>query len=290
MEPSWNKYDNAYKFLFSHKKIFLQFLQSFINFDFVKNLNESNLELIDKSFVSEEFISRESDIIYKISLAEREFYILFLLEFQSTPDKTFPVRIALYTLQLYDSIFRNSQKGLLPAIFPTVLYNGSNDWNIPVNISDLIEKTIPIQYIPSIEYFPLIEKDIHDDVLKQLHNLIAAVFYLEKRKKQEELQEAINEVLDYIKTEDIFNIRVFAVWLKRMFRQQVTNNEIKKIDNYLGVKAMITTLAEAIEKKGIEKGIEKGIKKTAKRMKNEGFAIDQIQKVTGLTRKEIEKL
>ena len=94
-------------------------------------------------------------------------YIYVLVEFQSTVDKTIPVRMLLYILQLYDQLFRNSQKGKLPAIFPVLLYNGSKEWIIPNDIQDLIEKTIPSRYIPSFEYYPVIENKISDRVLKK---------------------------------------------------------------------------------------------------------------------------
>ena len=54
---------------------------------------------------------------------------------------------------------------------------------------------------------------------------------------------------------------------------------------------------EGLEK-GIERGIERGIEKgrieglleTVKAMKEEGFSIEQIQKISGLTREEIERI
>ena len=107
------KYDNAYKYLFSNKRIFLQLLKSFVDEDFVKEITLENIELLEKSFVSDEFLARESDIIYKIKLKDSEVYIYILLEFQSTVDKTIPVRMLLYLLQFYDLLLRNSQEGLL---------------------------------------------------------------------------------------------------------------------------------------------------------------------------------
>jgi len=87
-------------------------------------------------------------------------YIYVLVEFQSTVDKTIPVRMLLYILQLYGQLFRNSQKGKLSAIFPILLYNGSKGWTIPDNIQELIESVIPLRYIPSFHYYPVIENEI----------------------------------------------------------------------------------------------------------------------------------
>ena len=114
--------------------------------------------MVDKSFVSEEFLARESDVIYKINLKTRQVYIFILLEFQSTVDKTIPVRMFSYLFQFYDLLQRDSQKGKLPSIFPLLLYSGLEDWTIPTNIKDLIDHQIPEKYIPNFEYYTIIHE------------------------------------------------------------------------------------------------------------------------------------
>jgi hypothetical protein len=195
---SMGKYDNAYKYLFKNKRIFYQLITSFVKEDFVKEITLENIELVDKSFVSEEFLARESDVIYRINLKARDVYIFILLEFQSTVDKTIPVRMFSYLFQFYDLLQRESQKGKLPSIFPLLLYNGLEDWTIPTNIKDLIDHQIPEKYIPNFEYYLIVEKDIPDEVLEKLHNLVSAIIFLEKRRDERGLKEAIKKVIGMI--------------------------------------------------------------------------------------------
>ena len=211
------KYDNAYKYLFKNKRIFYQLITSFVKEDFVKDISLENIELVDKSFVSDEFLARESDIIYKIKLKDSEVYIYFLLEFQATVDKSIPIRMLLYLMQFYDLLLRNSREGLLPSVFPLLLYNGRKNWTIPTNVRELIDKRIPDRFIPSFEYFKIVEKDIPDETLEMLHNLVAAIIYLEKRKDKKALKEAIDKVIEMIRQENIIDIRMFTIWFKRMF-------------------------------------------------------------------------
>ena len=91
MEEKETRYDSAYKYLFSNKRIFHQFLTKFVHEDFSKSIRLEDIELVDKSFVSDEFVKRESDIIYKMKAEEKDVYIYVLVEFQSTVDKTIPV-------------------------------------------------------------------------------------------------------------------------------------------------------------------------------------------------------
>ena len=66
MEEKETSYDSAYKYLFSNKRIFHQFLTKFVHEDLSKRIRLEDIELVDKSFVSDEFTKRESDIIYRI--------------------------------------------------------------------------------------------------------------------------------------------------------------------------------------------------------------------------------
>ena len=279
-------YDNAYKYLFSNKRIFYQLIQSFVKEDFIKDISLENIELMEKSFVSDEFLSRESDIIYKIKLKESEVYIYVLLEFQSTVDKSIPIRMLLYILQFYDLLLRNSQKGLLPAVFPLLLYNGEANWTIPTNVKALVDHQIPEKYIPSFEYYKIIEKDIPDTTLEKLHNLVSAVIYLEKRKDKAGLEVVLDKIVEMIREEEMIDIRMFTIWFKRMFRQKVEPEESAKINNIMEVKDMLTLLADRIKLEGkLEGKLE-----TAKKMKAEGLDLDLIRRVTGLSKEEIEKV
>jgi predicted transposase YdaD len=258
------KYDNAYKYLFSNKRIFFQLVTSFVKEDFVAEIILDNIELLDKSFVSDEFLARESDIIYRIKLKTSEVYIYFLLEFQSTIDKSIPIRMLLYLLQFYDLLLRNSREGLLPSVFPLLLYNGQKNWSIPSNVRDLIDKRIPDRFIPSFEYYKIIEKGKDKNALKK----------------------AIDKVIEMIRQENIIDIRMFTIWFKRMFQQKVDFEETEKITNLMEVTNMLTAIADQIKLEGkLEGKLE-----DAKKMKEEGFDITIIMKITGLSKEEIEKL
>jgi predicted transposase/invertase (TIGR01784 family) len=283
-------YDDAYKYLFSNKRIFLQLIKSFVIEDFVKDITVEDITLVDRSFVSDEFLSRESDIIYRVNFKDTEAYIYILLEFQSTVDKTIPVRMLLYIIQFYDLLFRNSQKGLLPSVFPILLYTGQDNWTIPANIQELIDIRIPQKYIPSFEYYKIIEKDIPDHVLLKLHNLISAIIYLEKRKNEKSLREAIDKVIELIKEENIIDIRMFTIWFRRMFRQKVDLDEYDKITNLSEVNNMLTAIADKIRKEGKLEGNLEGKLEVAKKLKAQGVDIAIIAETTGFSVEEIKKL
>lgn len=168
--------------------------------------------------------------------------------------------------------------------------------------AEQIDKNIPTKYIPSFEYYLIVEKDIPDDVLDKLSNLVAAVVYLEKQNDVKKLPKAIEKVLEYIKNESIFDLKIFTNWFTNMFRAEIDPALVERIKDVTETKSMLTLLAEQLRNEGeligIEIGIEKGIEKgklqgkieAAKGMKEEGLNIDVISRITGLSKEEIEKL
>jgi uncharacterized protein YlbG (UPF0298 family) len=60
------RHDARYKRFFSNPILLRQLLQSFVPEDFVHDLDFSTLQRVDKSFVTEEYRKRESDLIHRI--------------------------------------------------------------------------------------------------------------------------------------------------------------------------------------------------------------------------------
>jgi len=110
-------YDAAYKYLFSSPRIVCQLLHSFVDIPLVKEIRPKDLELIEKSFVSEELERREADLVFKVNLRGQSAYIYILMEFQSTPDKAIPVRMLNYKGNFKISEFEITQT------FRKVIYN-----------------------------------------------------------------------------------------------------------------------------------------------------------------------
>lgn len=292
---SW---DSAYKYLFSSRQVFHQFLTRFVEEDFVQGLSVDDVELVDKSFVSDELLDRESDIIYKVNLAEHEVYIYVLLEFQSTPDKTIPVRMLLYILQLYDQLFRSSTSGLLPAVFPVLLYNGSKPWNVPFNLNELVAPRIPAKYIPSFEYYPIIERDIPSEKLERIKGLVAAIMYLEQQEDDAALRHTIDIAITMIEEEQPEQLRQFSHWINRMFRGSLEKNDIDKVHQLTEVKTMLAEVVDKIEQRGEQRGElrgeQRGMKQArredARKMLDEKLDINLIMRITGLSEQEIKEL
>ena len=78
--------DRQYKYVFSHPIFVEKLLKSFIHEDFIKDLDFSSLDKVNKSFVDEDLGKYESDTIYKVYFKGKPIYIFILMEFQSKVD------------------------------------------------------------------------------------------------------------------------------------------------------------------------------------------------------------
>jgi hypothetical protein len=111
-------HDKRYKKLFSHPGFMKRLLTFFVKEEFVEDLDLSSLRRVDTSFVTEDFREKESDIIYTVKFLDQDLYIFLLLEFQSTVDKTMPIRFVRYITELYESYQGTNASGKFPAVFP----------------------------------------------------------------------------------------------------------------------------------------------------------------------------
>jgi len=277
----------------------------------VKDLDYDTLERLDKSFVTEEFINRESDIIYKINFKGEEIFIYLLIEFQSSVDRFMALRILRYITEFYDYLVYSKKFKKLPPVFPVLLYNGEKKWKAPVEFSNLVDKTIPDVYIPTFRYYKIAENEFSKEDLLGIKNILSAVFYLENSDISE-ISGEIKNIIKLIEKERPEEIRLFRKWIKNFFygNDEISDeiqNGIKEIEE---VKDMLSTSLkkrdkmqfrqghqEGLEKgiqEGIQKGIQKGIEKkaadTAKALLKESMSTNKIAEITGLSVDEIKKL
>ena len=135
-----NIHDSGYKLLFSNRTIFRQLIETFVDAPWVKEADFSRCEAVDKSFISDEYRHRESDLIYRVALREQDIFIYVLIEFQSTVDRFMALRVLGYLTSFYlDYVRSHREVRRLPPIFPLVLYSGDRRWTAATEFAELIE-------------------------------------------------------------------------------------------------------------------------------------------------------
>jgi len=224
--PIHNIHDSGYKKLFANRTIFRQLLETFVNEPWVKELDFSQAETLDKSFVADHYKATESDLIYKVRVRGHEAYIYLLLEFQSSVDRFMAVRVAYYILSFYMDYLANYKKvEKLPALFPIVVYNGSDKWTAPDDLATLIEAGADVgPYGVRCRYFQIAENSFSREQLLAIRNLVSTLFLAEAHY---DLELLIEEFVHLFEQEsDKQAVALLVNW----FRQLTAHGRIQPAD------------------------------------------------------------
>lgn len=138
-------HDASYKFLLSSKKLFVEFLRSFVKRSWTEEITEEHVEPIPHSFVLQDFKQQEADVVYQVNIRGQKVLFYVLVELQSTVDYRMSYRLLLYQTEIWRYWLNNQAEGMnnrrgfsLPPIVPIVLYNGKRKWSAASSFRQLL--------------------------------------------------------------------------------------------------------------------------------------------------------
>ena len=264
-------HDNSYKLLFSHVEMVRDLLLGFVKEEWVQRLDLETLERVSGSYVSDDLKDRHDDIVWRVKWGSEWLYVYILLEFQSVVDAYMPLRVLVYVGLLYQDLIREKKlgsSGKLPPVLPVVLYNGKPRWRPPIEMSDLIQH-IPgglERYRPRFTFLLLDEGRYRDDDLKQLKNVVSALFRLENSRDPERIMAVVTSLLEWLAGDEQASLRrAFAVWFNRVFfHSHKGKKEIPEFEELTEVRSMLAETVvewkEEWKREGREEGREEGRK------------------------------
>ena len=321
-----NQHDVGYKYLLSHKKTFIELLKSFVKEKWVEDIEDTNIVLVSKSYILQDFKEKESDIVYKVKLKEKDIIFYCLLELQSTVDYEMPIRLLFYMTEIWRDILKNvndrerkKENFRLPAIVPLILYNGENQWTACRSFKEILDGYELFEdCILDFNYTLFDVNRYKEEELLKLANLISTIFLLDQKVNMPVIKERLQKTANILKLSDE-QFTLFKNWVKRIFKPRMTQPIQEELEMILDkasameVKEMVSNLALTLEKElseaqhrgkqeGREEGIKEGIKEgreagkkegkkeVAKSMLVNGMDIDLIIRLTGLSREVVEEM
>ncbi len=257
-----NIHDRGYKKLFSNTTIFRQLIETFVRQEWVKDLDFTQCETLDKTFIADHYKETESDIIYKVKLKGRDAYVMMLIEFQSTVDRFMVLRVLNYLASFYmDYVQSNEGVTMLPPVFPIVLYNGDRNWTAPLTMREVIDDhTLLGQYAPVFEYFPIVERAyLREDLLK-IRNMVSTLFLAEAYYDVEMVKQ---ELISLFQHEDRQAMSLLVNWFLQLKEHgritPVHYEELERVyHDAQEVRIMLETALAQERQRWREEGIQKG--------------------------------
>ena len=222
-----NPHDKGYKRIFSIKKHFLHFIKKYIALEWMMDLKEEDLELIDKEFITDQFDTYESDLVYKVYTKESVIYLFFLLELQSYNDFTMPFRLLVYMTAIWLDHFKNcdkhkrSQKGYrLPAIMPIVLHNSERNWTASCKFSQMISNAELFgKYVVDFEYALVSVNTLTESKINNSNTLIDNIFLADKKRTRQDWTDGIAELMQRIRAMDTNDLNEWITWFSNVIRK-----------------------------------------------------------------------
>ena len=226
-----NPYDKGYKRIFSIKKNFLDFIKKYIGLNWMMELTENDLELINKEFTTVQFDTYESDLIYKVNTKEGTIYLFFLLELQSYNDFTMPFRLLVYMIAIWMDYFKNCDKNVrkqkdfrLPAIMPIVLHNGEKNWTASRNFKEMIAHANVFEdYVVNFKYELVSINELTISKIKNSNTLIDNIFLADKKRTRKEWIDGIPELIRRIREMNKDDFNEWITWFFNVIK--VLNEE-----------------------------------------------------------------
>ena len=299
-----NHHDTGYKELFSYPEFVQQLIEGFAPAEIAQLMDFSTLKSHSGHYITPLFEEKIEDVVWSVNVnwqgMTQEVYLYILLEFQSSVDRTMPVRLMHYAACFYSELFK--QKVItpgqgLPPVFPVVLYNGSARWAASLDLYDMIMPEPPglLQvYQPRMRYYLVDEGRYTDEELGLVQSPLSGVFSIEKASKNRQgLQQAVDWVVAIIQA-DPHKERIDKIitrWLKRHLQRLGAEVDLNQLNSLVEDKDMLAENLQNWAQQERQEGEKLGIEKTARNLLKLGVLSDeQIAEATGWALEDVAKL
>jgi predicted transposase/invertase (TIGR01784 family) len=290
--------DHGYKLLFSDPAMVRDLLIGFVREDWIERIDFASLERVSGSYVSDDLRERHDDVVWRVRLAGDWLYVYVLLEFQSSVDRYMALRVMTYVALLYQDLVRTkrtTRSGRLPPVLPIVLYNGEDPWSAVTDVSRLVED-VPGQlgrYRPRLEYLLIDEGADNDVELAPEHNLVAALFRLEKSRSPDAMTEVLVRLFEWLREPQAAPLRrSFAVFLDRVYfgRRKGMAAAFTAATSPEELRTMLAKNLEKWERAAEDRGRDEERRALARKLIARGVDVELIAETTGLSKETVESL
>ena len=275
-----NHHDTGYKELFSYPEFVQQLVEGFAPAEIAGMMDFSTLVNHSGNYITPLFEERFEDVVWSVEVRwkgqRRRVYLYLLLEFQSTIDARMPIRLMHYVACFYDHLLKTkaaSTQGGLPPVFPMVLYNGSQRWNVAEDIYEMLQPEPPSflqAYQPHLRYYLVDEGRFSEAELAERQSPLSGVFGIENAAPDRvALQQAVERIVALIQAApDKERLdKILTRWLKRHLHWLGAR---VALDSLIEDKDMLAenlrSWAEKEREEGREEGKHHGIEQTLRKL------------------------
>jgi hypothetical protein len=217
------QHDLSYRLFFGHQRMIRDLLREIVGEQWVECLDLDSGERVNASFVSDKHQNRESDVIWQFRRKDggEPVYVYILLEFQSRPDHSMPVRFMGYESLFYQTLMASRparEWKSLPLIIPVLIYNGWEPWNLPTDLGSMIGHLDPSAeiYRPQLRFRLVDESVFSREVLAALDSPVAGLFGIDRSRDWSEVRTSVHRLRQTLPPAEVSLRRAFETWLRKV--------------------------------------------------------------------------
>ncbi len=217
--PPATDHDSILRVVFGQLRVVEDLLRGFASSVVGDLLDFSSLKQVAARHVSEGLRQSENDMIWEVRTRQGGLlYVYVMLEFQSSPDWTMPLRMANYVGQFYRGLLARReirQSRRLPQVLPIVIYSGKAAWPAAEEVNELIDRTLPglVPYGLRMRYL-LVDTMRSAGLNRALHNVADSVFRLQRAKTLADGEAEIRLLREWLAGEEWAGLqRVLTRWI-----------------------------------------------------------------------------
>lgn len=248
------QHDLSYRAFFAHRRMVQDLLREIVGEQWVERIDLDSGERVDGSYVTPKHEHRESDLVWKFRRKDgaEPVYVYILMEFQSRPDPSMPVRVMGYISLFYQRLLAGKPAAFwrnLPLVIPVVVYNGWEPWNVAREIGALIDVLDPSAeiYRPRVRYLLVEESAYPLGDLEALSSPVADLFRIETSRDWLQVQASAQRLQQSLSPEESSLRQAFGTWLLKVILPRL-GAPPEEISDKLTLEEVNTMLAESIDR------------------------------------------
>ena len=266
----------------------------------LKNLMDlEKLELVKDSFIGNDQNESRTDLLYKVPLKTgSSAYIYLLFEHKSYYDPKIYTQLLKYLSKIYS--WQMQKKEELKVVIPFVFYHGEKGWDLGESFLDSFNKeSIPEEFLKFIPNYSIQLLELNSKGKAFESKNLALKLYMRMiqiiRDDPELFLIHLKEIYQALReeTDDAKRIYILKNLLEYLFRSRKDAEKFSEKEITQEIEGdYMNFMEKAIfegEVKGKQEGIFEKAIETARKMKEEGFTLEQILRISGLTKEELMK-
>jgi predicted transposase YdaD len=297
-------HDKLFKRSMSIPEVAEDFLKMHLPHDIKHKIDYTTIEVLPETYIDEHLSHHQVDALFKVRCDDNDLFIYVLVEQQSKPDYTMPVRSLSYKSDIWASYLetnKHTPEAKLPPIISLHFYTGPKPYDGPLSIADLAKDNADRVNQSLIQ--PMVNIWAGDITAQQLeaHPWASTLEYIMHHRKDPNIRPILRTIapnvrMFYMVGQTQFVLSLYA-YIENVYSFKAP---VEEFANMAGeeiseqAKEDIMTIAEQMMhrgmERGMERGIEKGIEEVTKKMLQEGMEPAFAAKVSGLPLEKIKKL